>query len=803
MRYLVDFMMPAIRSLAASKLYTLATVGIASVAVAVLAAVASLNALLLVQPLPYAHQADMISVDAQVTVGQQSVVGNSFAFSSRWREQLGTAGTFVRVDESSARVRINEADSKLGASYVDREFFELFGGIDQGVGFDGVPTSDLSDRIVVIDHDVRRKLFAVDEEPVGRFVQINDQQYRVIGVTAKDFRSPRLLAGGKESLWFPVTPAHDDPTAWRGFNSNLRVFGRLTPLQNAAMAQASLETLTGNLMVTAAPYLGDGYQVKPMVQPLRDALVGDSYKASLVLLAATVLLAILALSIVGTLFTARWNEQQPILAVHALVGARAGDLRRLVSAEILALMLLATLLAAPLSWVCILLIRHLATGSIARLSEFSFNPALLIWLFGAGVAAALVLSWIVTRTLHGPNLIDAARSGGKGTVSNGNPTVRQALLSLQLAALIATLHLGGLLLFDSGSRLFSAPGYEESGSSFIQLEVPESLRSAADKAAISQDVSSAIRQELGFEQIAIVDMPPISKGLALFDVRQPDGRPIAQMAVNGVGEAYLSGIGMQLLKGRMLQASDYQEHPDVIVLGEAAAQMVAGGRVDAVGTQLLLDGSLLTVVGVVNNIINPVLRMEGAKLQGYVPFKQYDGVPTIAAFVFGQKSISRADVTRIAERVSSGLIVDEVMPTQQLRGELLEMYYSKAGISIALVLLAIIMAVSGIYSVIAYLFQGMRSELALRLAVGARRRDLLNSVTRAIRVPLYVASGSFLLLSLLTASWQAAHFEIDPPKVFALSSLSLVILVPFVLGVSRFVAQRMLKRGYQGLLTDL
>lgn len=803
MRYLVDFFIPAIRSLGASKLYTLATVGIASVAIAALAAVASLNTLLLVQPLPYTHQADMISVDAQVTIGNQSVIGNSFAFASRWREQLGSAGTFVRVDESSARVRINEADSKFGASHVDQEFFKLFGGIDQGVGFDGIPTSELSDRIVVIDQDLRRKLFAVDEEPVGRFVQINGYQYRVIGVTEKAFRSPRILAGGKESLWLPVTPAHDDPNAWRGFNSNLRVFGRLAPGQNAAASQASLEKLTDNLMVTATPYLGDGYQVKPVVQQLRDALIGDSYKASLILLAATMLLSLLALSIVGTLFTARWNERQPILAVHALVGARAGDLRRLVSAEILAMMLLATLFAAPLSWVCILLIRHLSTGTIARLSEFSFNSALLFWLAGAGIAAALVLSWVVTRKLHSQNLIDAVRSGGKGAVSSGNPSIRQALLCLQLAALITTMHLGGLLLFDSSSRLFSTPGYEETGSSFIQLEVPASLRSAADKAAIAQEVSSAIRQELGFEQVAIVDMPPISKGLALFDVRQPDGRPIAQMSINGVGEGYLAGIGMQLLSGRLLQASDYKEHPDAIVLGEAAARMVANGRADAVGTQLLLDGSLLTVVGVVNNISNPVLRMEGAKLQGYLPFKQYDGVPTIAAFVFGQKPISRADVTRIAERVRPGLIVDEVMPTQQLRGELLEVYYSKAAISVALVLIAVVMAFSGIYSVMAYLFDGMRSELALRLAVGARWRDLSNSVTRAIRVPLYIASGSFLLLSLLTVSWQAAYFELDTPKVLALSGFSLLILISFVLGVSRFVGQRMLKRGYQGLLANL
>lgn len=783
-----------------ARLYTFSVVLILAAILAMLATVASLNNLFLYTDLPYPKSNELIEVHAKITSGDQRLIGNAPKLALEWEQALSEKGRFALARRSSASVRVTNLDQDVPISYIDQNYFEVLGVAPKfGKDFGGLTATQIDGHVAVVSAELAGSLFGADEAAIGKFMLIDGVEYQVIGVMAPSFKSPRSLQSEHEDVWLPLNAEAINVASWR-FDSALQLIGRV---REAGSVEAIAQQLTGvtnrTLTDEAKGKIPPSYHITPEAQSLRSAVVGKGYKAGFVMLGAAVLVALLGLSIVSSMLTTRLAKRRPELALHAVLGARGSDLVWNVTLEVGLLLISATLISLPISHYIIGAIKALASESLPRLDELTISPLFIVWLVVAMAVLGGTTSWLSVKQLKRSDIIEEVRGTVKGALGAGEVKRRQLLIAFQFLVICLTGYLGGMILLDAAGRLSTRVGYDEHGSAFLEIELPQGIRSVAAK----KDLQSRLEQVLvgsgSAKSLAFVDMPPISKGLALFNVTRTNGDAIGQMTVNGVGQSYLSGIGMQLIQGRLLAEQDYHDHPNSVVLGESAAKLVSPGA-SPVGQQILIDNDLYTVVGVVNDIVNPIATMPGARLQGYIPFQQFDGVPTFSIFLMGISSFDPQKVAQQVHSIDPSLVVTDVIPTSGLRADLVSEYYVKAGVSLALVALSAIMVVAGVYAVISFMFYGMAIAIATRLAVGARSADLIRLLIAVVQWPLIGTLAVYIAFVGLTHHVVVGLFDAQLSKaaMTAFGSASIVILL--VLSTSWIVAKRLINTGYQGLL---
>jgi putative ABC transport system permease protein len=794
----------AAAQLAAARLHALATTLILAVAIAVIAAAVSLNTLLLARGLPYAQAAELVDLRGVLQTPGGELHGGNAALAAAWIDALQPLGRFELALSGAARVEVLGLDRRAAVSYVGPQFFALLGSsAAAGRTFDQLPAASLRDPVAVLGAGLAVEIFGSAAAALDRFVLVDGRRHLVVGVMADGFRSPQSLRGSGEALWLPLSFAGLDFTNWQGFVSNLSVFGRVGDSAARAALPQRLEQLTAGLLQRHAPARGDGTRISARALPLRDAVIGQSYRAGLILLLAATTLAALGFSIASSMLLARLARRRAALAMHSALGARRGDLLLHVLGEMLLTMLAALLLAVPLAWLLLQALRALGQGTLPRLDELALDAGFFAVLAAAGIAAAAAVSFAAVRRLRRLDIAGLLQRSGKGGVG-GELRSRQVVLGAQLFLVMAALYLGALSSGDALRRIAESPGFAQDGASFLQVELPGDARSADAKRDAAAELGRQLVRELGIQATVLSDMPPVSRGLALFDARDADGQPLAQLQVNGVGDRYLPGLQVALRAGRYFAAQEYADLAGVLVLGASAANLL-GGPQQALGRRLQIDGQQLEVVGVVDDIVNPAIDLPGSRLQGYVPFRFYDGVPTVAMLLLhpGQAAPPAARVQGIVRALGRGLFLDDYRPIAQLRGELLRDYRYKAVLAAALVLLTVLLAVAGVFALTAYIFHASARSVAIRLALGARRADLLDYLTGAVHRPALAALGVFLVLAAATGPAAAGLFGAGaaPLAAAVLAAAAATLLLARV--AARLTARRLLRSGYGALLSSL
>ncbi len=260
-------------------------------------------------------------------------------------------------------------------------------------------------KVAVLSDGIRQRLFPNAANPINAYIVLDGENYRVVGVMPPTFLSTRALRGTADGVWLPIAMSGSAMTAWNRFSASLEVIGRLKGGAGDATDPALAErisSMTAALMqANAKGQMPPDFRVTARISPLREAVAGESVKADMLALIATLLLALLGLSIVATLWLARISRRRPTLALYTVLGARFGDLARVVVLEIAVLFTVATPVAVLLAYYLAGMIKILGAGTLPRLAElevsFSFIGGLLLLmsLFGAAVAVAAIrrLRW--------------------------------------------------------------------------------------------------------------------------------------------------------------------------------------------------------------------------------------------------------------------------------------------------------------------------------------------------------------------------------------------------------------------------
>ena len=712
----------------------------------------------LLHPLPYPNPTELIHVRDDLPGIDSRDVGVSIP---EWRD-LESSGIFQSVAIAGHGANVNltggAQPERLGFKAVTPNYFAVLGvGAQLGRTFDPQDATPGYNLEAVMSDGLWRREFAADPQIIGKTLRLDNDAYQIVGVMPRGFRDQGSTSEEQNvELWLGAGYAGLPFQApQRGLRLNRAVIARLKPGLSVAAAQAHLDALVESLKKEYPKEYPAQTAWTARLIPLSESVVGNVRQSLILLFGAVGLVLLISCVNVANLLLARASTRGREIAVRQALGAQRTRLIRQFLAESVLLFLLGGIAGFAILFFTRKFLLQLVPESLPHLNEISIHWGVLVFALAislvAGVVFGLAPAWLMSRF----DLIGTIRQDGRGSSgSRERSRARQVLVIGELALSLVLMVAAGLLLRSFWDLFTVQPGFNPDRVMAIQTWLPgpndpsaDVYRSATQESILLREILRRSRNLPGVENAAVGDVAALPLGHS-----RPGGLPLVREGIEMtdneapvidspiVSPEYFQLLGMPLLRGRVFSDQDLESTPRVAVINQTAARTYWPNQ-DPLSkrVRLRLDGREVltgaeppwtTIVGVIADARTESLA-DASIPQIYRSVYQHPA-KDLAIILRGQLDPSAISAQMRAQIQS----IDPELPVfhAETLDDVLASSLSVRRFSMEMVaffaVTALLLAGLGIYGTSYYLVNEQRREIAIRLALGAQRGNILKMVLR-------------------------------------------------------------------------
>ncbi len=639
-------------------------------------------------------------------------------------------------------------------------------------------------RVAVLTYGFWQSHFGGDRAIVGKTITLDNQSVQVIGVLPASFRY-----GNAIQLW--VNPVNIVPEVFSAFadwerklstdreTHYLNIIGRLKPSVPLPQAQADISGIMDRIRQQHTEATGHTVQLIP----LSELFTGPVRQTLLVLLGVVGLVLLIACANVANLLLARSVGRRREIAIRSALGAGRFRVVRQLLTESALLSLSGGALGLALAAVLLHFLVAASPRDLPRVQEVSVDLGVLGFTLAVSLLTGLLFGLAPSLAAGGQPLGEFLKEGSRGSTSGvAHNRLRSLLVVGEVALSLVLLVASGLLIRSFVQILQVKPGFNSDHMitmwlNFTSVRYSENSRSTQ----LLDQLLPRVAALPGVEGVAISNDLPLEGDDTTTGIATAEGRPPFERAqrpmvgVHAVNPGYFHSMGIPLLRGRELAASDTAKSNPVVVINQKLAEVIWPAQ-DPLGKHLsILGEKQFEVVGIAGNVLHNGLS-EPAQAESYLAFSQnpwsYVG---LAIRSQGDQAALFSAVRGIVAELDSELPVHDMRPMEQVVAETLATRRLALWLVGAFGALALVLSFVGIYGVMSYAVTERVHEIGVRTALGAQRRDIfrlfIGSGMRLAGIGLVLGAAAAFLATRAMTSLLFGVSASDPVTYLVIAAL--------------------------------
>jgi len=669
---------------------------------------------------------------------------------------------------------------------------------------------DQKQQLAVLSYGMWQDRFHGSPQVLGSKILLDRKPYVVIGVMPRGFEFP-LLPGqlNRTELWVPMSFTHDELTIGAA-SWNSQMVGRLKPGVSPQQAQADAESVAQETMRNYPSFMSS-LRISAVVRSLQEDTVQQARPLVRTLFLAVIVVLLIACANLAGLLLIRAIRRRREIAVRLALGARGSALLGQAIMEGLILSLAGSLLGLGMAAYALQLGKSLLPETLPLIDQIHIDWrvavfALLLGVF-TGVICALAPAFAAIRTSLSQDLKEGGRTGSSGT---GHARLRSSLVVAEIAVAMVLVSASGLLLRSFEKMRSVQLGFRPDHilTAFYSLPVNQyATQSAVDE--FDKELLNRLQHLPGVTSVGIASLLPESGGnenqsFVVDGYVPPKGAGLNLAWTSQVLGDYFRAMGIALRRGRTFTEADNVHSQLVVIVNHKLAEHYWPGQ-DPIGKRIRwgmqeTPTPWLTVVGEVDDVKQSAPDQE-TKEQAYEPAQQafvsYGSLAASASAAFALTGNAGFVVLRTAlppehmenAMASTARSIDSQLPLTQMQTMEHAVSATEAprrfntGLITAFAVAGVLLALLGIYSIIAFSAALRTQEMAIRMALGSQRSGILGLMVMS-GARLAVAGCALGLAGALLASGllRSFLFGVSPfdPLVLALATVSVLLLAVIV-----------------------
>jgi predicted permease len=705
-----------------------------------------------------------------------------------WQRQNTVFTGMAGMSERSFNLTGLGEPERLDGRRVSANLFDLLG-VPALLGRTFVSDNDRpGTHVVLLSYSLWQRRFGSDPNVIGRAVTLNGESYTVIGVMPRLVHLPGY-GNWNDEVWVPIAFNNEEVTE-RG-NHFLNVIARIKPGITLKQAQAEMETIAARL---AREYPRYNTRIGATVTPFHEELVGDIKPALLILLGAVGFVLLIACANVANLLLARAAVREKEIALRLALGASRSRLTRQFLTESVLLAFLGGSFGLLLALAGVHVLKTFVPATILQIQAINIDTRVLVFTALIALLTGIVFGLAPATHASHSNLNDSLKEGSRDSAVGRKGNRIRGLLVIAEVAVSFILLIGAGLLINSFLHLRNLdPGFRADHLLTMKVDLSELKYPDGERRSVFFDeVLRRIRALPGVQSVAVAGNLPLtyhgdSMGIAVEGIPDPPPDQWPDVIYRAIGPGYFSTMGIPMIRGRDFTDQDRADSKSVVVISEKTAQHYWPGQ-DPIGKRLKPGATNSNVpwrevIGVVKDVRQNDFIAQ-PKMQMYFAHRQLKDLAANALIVrTSVEPMSLASSIRnaiwavdkdqtVADIDTMDHIVSEAIARQRFSMLLLGIF---AG-------LALVLAAVGIYGVMSYSVAQRTHEIGIRMALGARRADVLQmTIKQGLKL---VGAGMILGLAaafLLTRVLESLLFGISATDPVTFFGISLVLLAVAIL----------------------